>query len=48
MSPATGGCALPRRAASSSWIEDATVWQLTDEFGTYRGQAAMLPRTLDV
>jgi hypothetical protein len=30
------------------WIEDATVWQLTDEFGTYRGQAAMLPRTLDV
>lgn len=30
------------------WIEDATVWQLTDELGTYRGQAAMLPRTLDV
>ena len=26
------------------WIEDATVWQLTDEAGTYRGQAAMIPR----
>ena len=30
------------------WIEDATVWQLTDEFGTYRGKAALLPRTLYV
>jgi PAS domain S-box-containing protein len=30
------------------WIEDATVWQLTDDGGIYRGQAAMLPRTLDV
>jgi PAS domain-containing protein len=30
------------------WIEDATVWQLTDDSGTYRGQAAMLPRTFDV
>ena len=28
------------------WIEDATIWQLTDDGGTYRGQAAMLPRTL--
>ncbi len=30
------------------WIEDATVWQLTDEVGTYCGQAALLPRTFDV
>ena len=30
------------------WIEDATVWQVTDDGGTYRGQAAMLPRTFDV
>jgi len=30
------------------WIEDATVWQLTDDGGTYRGHAAMLPRTLEV
>jgi PAS domain-containing protein len=26
------------------WIEHATVWQLVDESGTYRGQAAMIPR----
>ncbi|ADV81462.1 MEKHLA domain-containing protein [Terriglobus saanensis] len=30
------------------WIEDAIVWQLTDADGVYRGQAAFLPRTLDV
>jgi hypothetical protein len=30
------------------WIEDAIVWQLTDADGTYRGQAAFLPRTSDV
>jgi PAS domain S-box-containing protein len=30
------------------WIEDATVWQVTDDGGTYRGQAAILPRTFDV
>ena len=26
------------------WIEHATVWQLVDEAGTHRGQAAMIPR----
>ncbi|WP_133664160.1 MEKHLA domain-containing protein [Paraburkholderia sp. BL10I2N1] len=25
------------------WIERATVWQLTDSAGNYRGQAAMIP-----
>lgn len=30
------------------WIENATVWDLTDADGTYRGQAAMIPRTDDV
>ncbi|WP_114813045.1 MEKHLA domain-containing protein [Paraburkholderia kururiensis] len=25
------------------WIEQATVWQLTDAAGNYRGQAAMIP-----
>jgi hypothetical protein len=25
------------------WIDDATVWQLTDDSGAYCGQAAMLP-----
>jgi hypothetical protein len=29
------------------WIEDAIVWQLTDELGEYRGQAAMLPKWRD-
>jgi PAS domain-containing protein len=28
-------------------IENATVWQLIDTEGTYRGQAAMLPQTVD-
>jgi hypothetical protein len=36
------------KAGKRFWIEDATVWQLTDDVATYRGQAAMLPRTLDV
>jgi len=27
------------------WIERATVWQLIDEHGTLRGQAAMIPQT---
>ncbi len=27
-------------------IENATVWQLIDEAGTYQGQAAMLPRSV--
>jgi PAS domain-containing protein len=36
------------KAGRRFWIEDATVWQLTDNVGTYRGQAAMLPRTFDV
>lgn len=45
----TGYCGI--RIAKSGrrfWIEDATVWQLTDAAGTYRGQAAMLPHTADV
>src|SRR5882762_7932282 len=29
-------------------IQNATVWQLTDANGTYRGQAAILPQTADV
>jgi hypothetical protein len=29
-------------------IENATVWQLIDTDGTYRGQAALLPQTIDV
>jgi len=29
-------------------IENATVWQLIDTKGIYRGQAAMLPQTVDV
>jgi PAS domain-containing protein len=29
-------------------IENATVWQIIDAEGTYRGQAAMLPQTIDV
>jgi PAS domain-containing protein len=36
------------KAGKRFWIEDATVWQLTDDAGIYRGQAAMLPRTIDV
>jgi hypothetical protein len=30
------------------WIERATVWQLIDEDGVYRGQAAMLPEAADI
>lgn len=30
------------------WIENATVWDLTDADGTYRGQAAMIPLVADV
>jgi PAS domain-containing protein len=30
------------------WIERATVWQLIDEDGIYRGQAAMLPEAADI
>jgi PAS domain-containing protein len=29
-------------------IENATVWQLIDAEGVYRGQAAMLPQTVDI
>jgi PAS domain-containing protein len=29
-------------------IENATVWQLIDTEGAYRGQAAMLPQTIDL
>lgn len=30
------------------WIENVTVWQLTDADGTYRGQAAMIPLVVDI
>jgi len=30
------------------WIEEATVWQLTDAEGRLHGQAALLPRTMDL
>jgi hypothetical protein len=30
------------------WIEHATVWQLIDEDGIYRGQAAMIPEAADI
>jgi PAS domain S-box-containing protein len=30
------------------WIEDAIVWQLIDEDGQIRGQAAMIPHTRDI
>jgi hypothetical protein len=36
------------RSGRRFWIEDATVWQLFDEAGTRRGQAAMLPRVVDI
>jgi hypothetical protein len=29
------------------WIDGATVWQLTDDQGAYRGQAAMIPNWRD-
>lgn len=32
------------RSGERFWIEQATVWQLIDEAGAYRGQAAMIPR----
>ncbi|WP_306717275.1 MEKHLA domain-containing protein [Burkholderia dolosa] len=31
------------RSGTRFWIEHATVWQLTDRDGHYRGQAAMIP-----
>lgn len=31
------------RSGVRFWIEQATVWQLTDAAGNYRGQAAMIP-----
>lgn len=31
------------KAGVRFWIEHATVWQLTDSAGNYRGQAAMIP-----
>ena len=31
------------KAGVRFWIERATVWQLTDSAGNYRGQAAMIP-----
>jgi PAS domain S-box-containing protein len=30
------------------WIENATVWQLDDDEGTHRGQAAMIPESRDL
>ncbi|WP_025598469.1 MEKHLA domain-containing protein [Burkholderia sp. WSM2230] len=30
------------------WIENATVWQLYDDKGTHRGQAAMIPESRDL
>ena len=30
------------------WIENATVWQLYDDQGTHRGQAAMIPQWRDL
>jgi MEKHLA domain len=34
--------------AKRFWIEDATVWQIYDDAGVHRGQAAMLPKTRDL
>jgi PAS domain S-box-containing protein len=31
------------KSGTRFWIEHVTVWQLTDENGVYRGQAALLP-----
>jgi PAS domain-containing protein len=33
------------RSGARFWIENATVWQLVDGDGIYRGQAAMIPET---
>jgi hypothetical protein len=30
------------------WIEGATVWQIYDDAGVYRGQAAMIPQSRDL
>jgi hypothetical protein len=30
------------------WIENATVWQLYDDEGVHRGQAAMIPQSRDL
>jgi PAS domain-containing protein len=34
------------RSGKRFWIEDATVWDLRDDAGTYRGQAAWIPRAV--
>jgi PAS domain S-box-containing protein len=37
-----------RKSGERFWIEHATVWQLFDHDGVYRGQAAMIPHVSDV
>lgn len=45
----TGYCGIRiTKSGRRFWIEDATVWDLTDADGTYRGQAAMIPLVVDV
>ncbi|HEY2000408.1 MEKHLA domain-containing protein [Paraburkholderia sp.] len=36
------------RSGERFWIENAIVWQLMDQHGVYRGQAALLPETAPV
>lgn len=36
------------RSGRRFWIEDGTVWQMTDAGGTVHGQAAVFPRWRDV
>ncbi|BAN27907.1 MEKHLA domain-containing protein [Caballeronia insecticola] len=37
-----------RKSRERFWIERATVWQLFDRDGVYRGQAAMIPHVTDI
>lgn len=37
-----------KRSGARFWIERATVWQLHDAEGVYRGQAAMIPHVSDI
>lgn len=40
----TGYCGIRvTKSGNRFWIEDATVWDLTDGAGIYHGQAAMIP-----
>ncbi|AJK50617.1 MEKHLA domain-containing protein [Burkholderia plantarii] len=36
------------KSGARFWIENVTVWQLTDADGTYRGQAALLPNVTPI